>query len=131
MSLLWNLYIFLSRKVGRERSFLNSSYMKSQIFNSNRTPNCFTMKELHFLVTWKFRNSCMELFLRILLSGPFWKYPSKQNMFKVNGKKNTGTTSRVFIISMEYIFQVFDGVCFLVKLQAFPIGCRYNRFVQL
>ena len=51
------------------------------------------MKELHFLVTWKFRNSYVELFLRILLSGPFWKYPSKQNMFKVNGKKNTGTTS--------------------------------------
>ena len=36
------------------------------------------MKELHFLVTWKFLNIYVELFLRILLSDPFWKYPSKQ-----------------------------------------------------
>ena len=32
---------------------------------------------------------------------------------------------------MEYIFQVFDGVCFLVKLQAFPTGCTCNRFVHV
>ena len=38
---------------------------------------------------------------------------------------------------MEYIFQVCEGVRFLVKLQAFLIGlvlhlhgCAYNRFVQ-
>ena len=36
------------------------------------------MKELHFLVTWKFLNIYVELFLRILLSGPFWKYSNKQ-----------------------------------------------------
>ena len=35
------------------------------------------MKELHFLVTYKFLNIYVELFLRIRLSGPFWKYPSK------------------------------------------------------
>ena len=62
----------------KERPFLNSSYVKSQIFNSNRIKNCFAMKELHFLVAWKFLNVYVELFLRILLSDPFWKYPSKQ-----------------------------------------------------
>ena len=79
MSLLWNVDIFLCRERSwRERSFLNSSYVKSQMFNSNRTSNCVRIKELHFLVTWKFLNIYVELFLRIFLSGPFWKYPSKQ-----------------------------------------------------
>ena len=45
------------------------------------------MKELHFLVTWKFLNIGIELFLRILLSGPFWKYPSKQKHVQSTGKK--------------------------------------------
>ena len=36
------------------------------------------MKELHFLITWKFLNIYVQLFLRIPLSGAFWKYPNKQ-----------------------------------------------------
>ena len=45
------------------------------------------MKELHFLVTWKFPNIYMEVFLRILLSGPFWKYPSKQKHAQIQRQK--------------------------------------------
>ena len=45
------------------------------------------MKELHFLVTWKFLNIYVELFLRILLSDPFWKYPSKQKYVRRPEKK--------------------------------------------
>ena len=74
---LYEIWTFLcGERSWRERSFLNSSYVKSRIFNSKRTNNCFTMKELHLLVTWKFLNIYVELFFRILLSSPFWKYSS-------------------------------------------------------
>ena len=36
------------------------------------------MKELHFLVSWNFLNIYVELLLKILLIGLFWKYPCKQ-----------------------------------------------------
>ena len=61
-------------------------------------------------------------------------------MFKVNGKKTLELLQLMLFecLSMEYIFQVYDEVHFLVKVQAFPIGLvlylhvwTYNRFVQV
>ena len=66
-------------------------------------------------------------FFRVI---PSESIPANKNMYKDNGKKKTLDLRQLMLFQclnnyMEYIFQVCDGVCFLIKLQAFPIGQTY------
>ena len=57
--------------------------------------------------------------------------PATKNMFKVNCKKTLELLQLMLFecLSMEYIFQVCDGVHFLLKIQAFPVGLVLYLYV--
>ena len=62
------------------------------------------MKELHFLVSWNFLNIYVELLLKILLIGLFWKYPCKQKHVQSQRQKKKKTLELLHLMLFECLY---------------------------
>ena len=79
------------------------------------------------------------MFIKILLSGPFWKYPSEQKHVQSQREKTLELLQlMLFECPYDYLGTYFESLSrslFLVKLQAFPINgtilCRFTTGLRI